>query len=111
MLLPTENHLKWFVLVFALVLCPALAQPVWAQTPQPTSSASQQNLQEEKLRQETIKLQLENQNLRSPWNLLLSYSTLITALVAVGGLVATFLKQISENGRQRDLDRQQQESN
>jgi uncharacterized protein YjbI with pentapeptide repeats len=32
---------------------------------------------------------------------------LITALVALGGLIATFWKQISENSRQRQLDREE----
>jgi uncharacterized protein YjbI with pentapeptide repeats len=68
-----------------------------------------QKLEEDKLRQETIKLQLENSALSSRWTLLLSYSTLATVLVAIVGLIATLWRQVSESSRERTLDRLQRE--
>lgn len=105
-------------LALEVVLCFSLAPRASAQrsaaSPEPSVSTTLQNLAEEKLRQETIKLQLENQKLRNPWERLLTYGTFVTVLLGVGGFVVTFWKQISENSRQRirdcaerDRDRQQ----
>jgi uncharacterized protein YjbI with pentapeptide repeats len=111
MLPRTENQLKWFVLVFTVLLWAALAPSVRPQ-PSPSPAAEtpvKQKLEEEKLRQETIKLQLENRALSSRWTLLLSYSTLATVLVAIVGLIATLWRQVSESSRERTLDRLQRE--
>src|SRR5437588_9016785 len=103
MLPRTENQLKWVVLVFTVLLWAALAPSVRPQpSPSPASeSPVKQKLEEEKLRQETIKLELENKALSSRWTLLLSYSTLATVLVAIVGLIATLWRQVSESSRER----------
>jgi len=108
MLLRSKGRPVQFLLVTFLLFLGSLQ--ISAQPSPGSSPLETQRLQEEKLRQETIKLQLENQKSASFWNQLLSYSTLITGLVAVGGLIATFWKQIAESARQRDLDRNQRES-
>lgn len=106
------NKQRRLVVLLLLILCSIAATRVAGQTPVPSPSVEQtdaQRLQTEKLREEIRKLQLENDRSASTWNAVLSYSTLITGLVAVGGLIATFWKQIKETGRQRELDRQQRE--
>jgi uncharacterized protein YjbI with pentapeptide repeats len=73
-------------------------------------AADQQRLQNQKLQEEITGLQLENRKLRGWGDLILSYATLLTPLVAVGGLIITFWKQIKDNNKQKELDRQQREN-
>ena len=110
MLPRTKNQPKWVVLVFTVLVGAALAPSVRPQpSPSPTAESVKQKLEEEKLRQEIIKLQLENKALSSRWTLLLSYSTLATVLVAIVGLIATLWRQVSESSRERALDRLQRD--
>ena len=67
------------------------------------------NLEEEKLRQEIVKLQIENRNSNSLLELLVSNAGLLTALLAIIGAVITIWKQIEERSRQQKLDRQQRD--
>jgi uncharacterized protein YjbI with pentapeptide repeats/flagellar basal body-associated protein FliL len=67
------------------------------------------NLEEEKLRQEVVKLQIENRKANSILVLLVSNAGLLTALLAIVGAVVTIWKQIEERSRQQKLDRQQRD--
>ncbi len=68
-----------------------------------------EGLELEQLRQEVLKLQLENTRGSSFWEILPSYATLLTAIVAIGGVLVTIWRQMSENKRQRDEDSRQRE--
>ena len=90
-----------------------LLNPPWEDTPVPDiqdrlSALSKSDLEVEKLRQETVKLELENRSAGSGWGLLLSYAPFLTAIVAVAGLFATVWKQISTSAQQRIQDRHEQ---
>ncbi|HUS09906.1 MAG TPA: pentapeptide repeat-containing protein, partial [Pyrinomonadaceae bacterium] len=91
-----------------LCLVPTLyaQEPAITNAPQQPIS-DQQRLQNQKLQEEITQLQLENRKLRGWGQLILSYATLLTPLVAVGGLLITFWKQITDNNKQKELDRQQ----
>jgi uncharacterized protein YjbI with pentapeptide repeats len=109
-----KHYSKQITLVLAALICLCAAEPAPGLQPSPSptdqsSSVNQQILQEEKLRQEIIKLQLENRKLGGWGELLLPYGTLLTVAVAFGGLIVTFWKQINENGRQKEQDRQQRQ--
>lgn len=71
-----------------------------------TPAMDREGLDLEKLRQEIKQLQIENDKSVSPWQSVPIYATLVTAVVAVGGLFLTVAKQFSE----RDRDRQQREA-
>jgi len=73
-----------------------------------TEAMSKEELENEKLRQEVMQLQIETDSLNSPWRTISSYATLITAVVAVAGIFVTIWKQISE--RQRDREQREAES-
>lgn len=110
----TERCRERSRLLIAALICLLIAGSVLAQSPaaspaDQTPTAEQQRLQEEKLRQEITKLQLENRKLGGWGETLLSYGTLLTAAAAVGGLIATFWKQINENSRQKKEDVQQRQ--
>lgn len=71
-------------------------------------------LADEKLRQEILKLNDERQQIRTIrqqnyLNLVTSYGSLLTALVAVAGIAFTIWKTLDENLRQRNLDRLQRQ--
>ena len=100
-----------FFLIFALIM---ILKPCWGQKSSPDTNAqvqsdSQQKLQEAKLRQEIIKLELENQRLKNFWAQLPSYGAVFTALIALVGIFVTIWKQIIERSRQQQLDRRQRE--
>lgn len=107
------------LLVFAAVLGFSIASPAPAQAPRQSPEpalTTQQKLSEEKLREEVNKLreevnklQLENRKLQNPWERILSFGTLVTALVALGGFLVTFWKQMNESSRQRIIDCEQRD--
>jgi uncharacterized protein YjbI with pentapeptide repeats len=112
MLAGWKNQRRSLVLLFTFLLFSAPVHIDGGQTsasPTQSTTETRQELENNKLRQETIKLRLENQKLSSPWVLLLEYGPLLTALVAVGGFIFTFWKQIAENQRQGRLDYTQRE--
>ncbi len=74
---------------------------------EPSESTNNIELQEEKLRQEIRKLQLENERLSSRWEPIRSSAPFFAALVAAMGVLATVWKQIHESSTQRNLDRLQ----
>ncbi|KAF0144345.1 MAG: low-complexity protein [Nitrospirae bacterium] len=70
-------------------------------------SADHQKLSNEKLKLENEKLRIESDNLKSFWGRLPDYSTMITALLAIIGMIITILKLINEsrlNREQREND-------
>ena len=76
------------------------------------STMGASELSNEKLRQEILKLKAERQQIddlrqRQHLNLLTSYGSFITALVAVVGVIITIWRTSNENARQRKLDRKQ----
>jgi len=73
------------------------------------SSNSKETIEIEKLRQEVLKLQLENENIRSPWAKFSSNAAFITAIVAFLGVFVTIWKQLEESSRQKVLDRKQRD--
>ncbi len=87
--------------------------------PDPTQQrADRQALDEEKLRQEIRKLELENQKLGGWRDFVSSNAGFITAIVAVLGVIITIWKQMDENksrrkqfevARQQDLERHERE--
>jgi len=78
-----------------------------AQQGKGSTALERQKLQAEitKLRKEAAKIDHEEGVVGDVVDL----APLITALVALGGLIATFWKQISESSRQRQLDREERE--
>lgn len=71
-------------------------------------SFSSKELQEEILRQEVLNIQLENNNLTSPWQRLSSIATMTTVAVALIGTFITIWKQFVE--RQKDREQREAES-
>lgn len=69
-------------------------------------SADHQKLSNEKLKLENEKLRIENDNLKSFWGQLPGYSTIITALLAIIGVIITISKLLSESR----LNREQREN-
>jgi len=67
---------------------------------------TRQNLEQEKLRQEVVKLQIENRKANSILVFLVSNAGLLTVLLAIIGAIVTIGKQIEE----RKKDRQQREA-
>jgi uncharacterized protein YjbI with pentapeptide repeats len=114
-----QHQRRLAALAFAAVLGFSLAAHASAQVPRPSpepAQTNQQKLSEEKLREEVNKLreevnklQLENKKLQNPWERILSFGTLVTALVALGGFLVTFWKQMIETSRQRILDCEQRD--
>ena len=112
------KQLTWSGLILLMILNIVLA--VWlilslqspgaqgASTTEPVQSTAKADLETEKLRQEIVQLQLENNDLASPWRIFSSYATLLTAIVAIAGVFATIWKQFSE--RQRDREQREIES-
>jgi uncharacterized protein YjbI with pentapeptide repeats len=103
-----ENKFHWFflgVLIFLALFFLGGESEAFSIPQTNTRSLNLQELEKEKLRQEIVKLQLENQGLKSTWNIISAGVPLITALLAVVGLFVTIWKQIN----QRNLDRQQRE--
>lgn len=109
------NRRIWIAVLFVLVLMLLVILKVsWEQQSSvfvndPLQTMNPQELQNEKLRQEILKLQLENKKLNSFWRLLSPYATFLTALGAIIGVSATIWKQINERSRQQGLDRRQSE--
>ncbi|MGH2704026.1 MAG: pentapeptide repeat-containing protein [Actinomycetota bacterium] len=78
-----------------LLLVIAIACMAAGQTPPPSDTKAR--LEEEKLREEILKLRREG----SPSRLLPQYAAVVTALVGAGGLVFTGLKYIDERAKER----------
>jgi uncharacterized protein YjbI with pentapeptide repeats len=107
-----QTRLRAIVFAFACLYGAAVVQTNYCQqatSPSGQSPPASQSLQDEKLREEINKLKLENKKLSGGGELILSYMTLLTGLVAVGGLIATFWKQISDSTRQKNVDFEQRE--
>jgi len=104
-----------FLAMILVVIILLVVHPPWENEPLPAVQARLQTIQgpeleAEKLRQEILKLDLENRNEGSFWGLFLSYIPFLTAIVAGAGVFATIWKQITERARQQQLDRSQREA-
>jgi uncharacterized protein YjbI with pentapeptide repeats len=105
------------LLAVAAVMLLALGLPTAAsatQTSTPTTRDA--SLEQQKLRQEIRKLELENQRASSRWAAILALAPFITAVVAIAGIGLTVWKQLGDNAknrqeqfRQLELDRKQRE--
>lgn len=97
--------------VFALLLLGLLGSPpgLAAVEDVPSAVAPKQQLEAEKLREEVAKLERENEG-NGLGDELIKFVPLITALVAVIGIVATLWKQVAEQSRQRKEELKQRET-
>ncbi len=107
------------VVIIALsypLLCPAASQTKHDHSANSTTveAKSKETLEAEKLgheteklKQEVIKLRLENENIKDPFS---SNGALITAFIAFFGILVTIWKQLVDSSRQRNLDREQRET-
>jgi len=86
--------------MFLVILKPCRGQQPSIFLSNQSQLTDEQELRNEKLRQEILKLQLENEKLKNFWGVLPSYGTFLTALVAVTGVIVTIWKHI----RQREKD-------
>jgi uncharacterized protein YjbI with pentapeptide repeats len=77
---------------------------------EPSVLTNAPKLEDEKLRQEIRKLQIENEKLISKWEIIRSLAPFLTALGVAIGALWTIWKQINESNIQRDLDRRQREA-
>ncbi|GAG71227.1 unnamed protein product, partial [marine sediment metagenome] len=106
------NRLIWFAILFVIFLMLLMiTKPYWGQQSSvfvndQLQPMSQQELQNEKLRQDILKLRLENKKISSFLEPFSSYGTLITALVAITGVIVTIWRQIA----QQEADRRQREN-
>jgi hypothetical protein len=106
------------LLAVATVLVLALGLPTVASATQTSPPTTQDaSLEQQKLRQEIRKLELENQRASSGWAAILALAPFVTAVVAIAGIGLTVWKQLSDNAknrqeqfRQLDLDRKQREA-
>jgi uncharacterized protein YjbI with pentapeptide repeats len=102
----------------ATVIVLALGLPTVASATQTSPPTTQDApLEQQKLRQEIRKLELENQRASSRWAALLALAPFITAVVAIAGIGLTVWKQLNDNAknrqeqfRQLELDRKQREA-
>lgn len=74
----------------------------------PFQNLTREELETEKLRQELVQLQLQNDRENSLWGVLPLYATFLTAVVALTGVFITIWKQLDE--RRRDRDQRETES-
>ena len=70
-----------------------------------TLAESREQLELAKLRQEIRKLEIENKKLRNEWDTIVGLAPFLTSVVALLGVFITLWKHLSEQSRQRDLDR------
>jgi uncharacterized protein YjbI with pentapeptide repeats len=73
------------------------------------STMTEQELQIEKLRQEVLNIQLQNERMGSFWDRISPTATILTAFVAVAGVLITIWRQTTENRRQKEQDLNQRE--
>ncbi len=101
-------------LVLAVVIL-LMVYPPWENEPLPQLQTRLRgmdgpSLGVEQLRQEIVKLELENRTNGSLWGAFLYYVPFLKAVVAGAGAFAAIWRQIAEGARQRDLDRTQREA-
>ena len=90
-------------LALTAAACDAAAEPA-------LRTQSKQELERLKLAEETAKLRHENDRATGWSGFFTSYAPFLTALAAVGGLLATIRKQSSDQSEQRRRDREQRET-
>lgn len=104
---------RCFIFVI-LLFCPLLCQAYLIESKNKgineiTGLQQKETLEIEKLKQEVIKLQTENENIKSPWMKISSNAASIMAIVALIGVFVTIWKQLIDNKRGRELDRKQRD--
>ena len=67
--------------------------------------SNREELELAKLRQEIARMQLENEKLDSGWSTAIGLAPFFTSIVALFGVLITLSKHLSEQSRQRSLDR------
>lgn len=100
----TRNLIKiilWVLIVFAAAQTMVLA----GEGSSGPNSESLKQLESAKLRQEIKKLEIENQKLGNNWSTIIGLAPFLTSVVALFGVFITLWKHLSEQSRQRDLDR------
>jgi uncharacterized protein YjbI with pentapeptide repeats len=102
------------VVAMLLLLWAFLANPPWGTTSLSAVTARLDNLHgdalnEEKIRQEVLQLDLANRTAASPWSLILAFVPLPSALLAGVAVLITVWKQISERSDQLRQDREERE--
>lgn len=75
----------------------------------PARSTASEELQQEKLREEIRKLELENYNAVGVRGFFRLYAPFLTGIAAIGGVLVTISKQTREHARQQAEDRKQRE--
>lgn len=79
------------------------------ESPPNTIADSKAQLELAKLKQEVKKLEIENRKLSDGWNTIIGLAPFLTSVVALFGVFITLWKHLSEQSRQRDLDRKNME--
>lgn len=90
-----------FILIMVIIAFTA-DQSRETQSRQLFKDLTQDELQAEKLRQEIIQLQLQNNREKSVWGVIPLYATFLTAVVAITGVFITIWKQLDERRRDRE---------
>jgi uncharacterized protein YjbI with pentapeptide repeats len=75
-----------------------------------TLMESREQLELAKLRHEIKKLELENEKLSDEWDTIVGIAPFLASIVALLGVFITLWKHLSEQSRQRDLDRKNLEA-
>lgn len=93
------------ILLVSIALGATLTVSFAEEGPLSTLAESREQLELAKLRHEIIKLEIENKKLRNEWDTIVGLAPFLTSLVALLGVFITLWKHLSEQSRQRDLDR------
>jgi len=93
------------ILLVSIALGATLTVSFAEEEPLSTLAESREQLELAKLRHEIIKLEIENKKLRNEWDTIVGLAPFLTSLVALLGVFITLWKHLSEQSRQRDLDR------
>ncbi len=110
MLLDRSFHFPAITL-FLLLAC-AFTAPISAIAAEAGEPSPSPKLERQLLKAEINKLEGEVQKIEDEEGTvadIIKLAPFVTALVALGGLIATFLKQIGESSHQRQLDREERE--
>lgn len=100
----TRNIINLILLV-SIAFVAAQTMSYAEEGPPATLAESREQLELAKLRQEIKKLEIENKKLRNEWDTIIGLAPFLTSVVALLGVFITLWKHLSEQSRQRNLDR------